>query len=385
MRSIARLIGCAVTAALMISGSVSVTSAEDVIFPTPKPIISPFSKINIQTSSDHLVEMSYNGICFRSTSEKDKETYDEFFSKTPVMDGNYYADGIARKKDRIDSSFNLWNGRWKKPKYDQAHYQGSFLIFVGSNPNPFAHAVDGFISSEELARIMDDAEEDFNDHSGLLGEYKATIQRLATSGGLGYSQANLDFTGDTVGYFVKNFNGLRSVNLMQDTYMHQLSFLSYNWGVETLLGRTVGHMNKPVMAKNAIESYQSMGYYPFKMKTKEKYGEKGEMVEFLTLLKPVNPLQAVFDIRSLNGKIALDIHLMSYFSTLKVFNLKLMQEVDGEVRELFAKEYEMPELSPFTLLIDLHEKYKDQLIWLKMDDVDGILDPILLPIQVTVH
>jgi hypothetical protein len=232
---------------------------------------------------------------------------------------------------------------------------------------------------------MDDTEEDFNDHTGLLGEFKATIQRLATSGSLGYSQANLDFTGDSVGYFVKNFNGLRRLNLMQDTYMHQLSFLSYNWGVETLLGRTVGHMNKPVMAKNAIESYQSMGYYPFKMKTKMKYGEKGEMVEFATLLKPVNPLQAVFDIRSLNGKIALDIHLMSYFSTLKVFNLKLMLEVDGEVKELFAKEYEMQELAPFTLLVDLHKKYKDQLIWLKMEDVDGILDPILLPIQLTVH
>jgi hypothetical protein len=67
MRSLARLIGCAATtAALMISGSVSVTSAEDVIFPAPKPIISPFSKISIQTGRDHLVQMSYDGILFRS-------------------------------------------------------------------------------------------------------------------------------------------------------------------------------------------------------------------------------------------------------------------------------------------------------------------------------
>ncbi|MCY4046184.1 MAG: hypothetical protein OXE99_14065 [Cellvibrionales bacterium] len=386
MRNLAKFIGCAVaTMTLTATGSLGAKTPEEIIYPSIKPIVSPFSKISIQTDSEHRVHMSFNGVHLRSINDEDRVTYQTYFSKTSVIDGNYYSNGIAETAKRIDKSFDLWNGRWKKSKYTQEHFQGGFLVFVGENANPFAHAVDGFVSSRPLHDIMNDAVEDFDDHSGLLGEFKATIQRLVNSNDLGYSQANLDFTGDTVGYFVKDFDKLRGLTFTLDTYMHQLSFLAYNWGVDTQMGRTVAHMSKPVMAKNAIDSYRSMGYYPFKMKTQGEYGENKEKVDLYTLLKPVNPLQAVFDVHSLGSKLALDIHLMSYFTSQKTFNIKLLKEVDGEAVELFAYTYQLPELSPFTLLVDLNNKYENHLLWLKMEDVDGILDPILLPIQMTLH
>ncbi len=350
----------------------------------PATNISPFSNISIQTDHTHDVTMRYDGLKVRSTTAKDLSYYEEYFSQTPVMSANYFADGMARDKARIDSAFALWDGRWAKSPFTQEHFQGGFLVYFQDNENPFAHLVDGFISNDYLKEILEDGVDDFEDHKGLLGEFKSTISRLiGDNNSQGYSQASLDFTGANVGFFVKDEKRLQQLTLLQDTYMHQLSYLGYNWGLENLLGRTVAQASKPVLAVNFIKAYEAMGYYPFKMKEKVKFGVDKEEVEFVHFLKPVNPVQATFRFKNTRENIEIDIHLMSYFSTSKTFKLQVLHEDEnGEEKVLYNHVYDLAATAPFSLLLDVDKKYAKQLLWLKLVDADGILEPYLMPLRV---
>ncbi len=345
---------------------------------------SPFKQMHIKTDDTHLVNMTYGGIHARAINGDDLAVYEQYFSKTPVIAGNYFGNGVGREKARIDAAFSLWSDRWKAPFYEQSHYQGGFLVYYRENENPFAHIVDGFISNDVLTNIMESTEESFDDHKGLLGQFKSTVKRLVESQAKGYSQASLDFTGADVGFFVKDKKRIQQLTLLQDTYMHQLSYLGYNWGVESALGRVVAQASKPVMAKNFIEAYEAKGYYAFKMKEKMPFGEDEKMVEFVNLIKPVNPLQTYARFSQDKEGIKVSLHLMSYFTTYKPFTFDVIYEKNGMPEVLQTIEYTLYATSPGLLTFKLENKFADKQLWVRATDADGILDPYLIPLKVNV-
>ena len=338
---------------------------------------SKFDDIHIVNNNGQVkMNNSTYGYELNSIVKEDKHFYDRVFTNDTIMSHNYYGNGKARPQGRVDSAFSLWQERWLLPTDNQSHFQGAFLTYLNNHKKPVAHVVDGFIGQTNLASILADI--DFSDSSQEAQDFLSQIRHLNEQSAKGYSQAMLDFSAGSLDYFIGDLRKLKSLTLMQDTYMHQLSFLGYNWGIDSSLGRVIAHSSMTDTNTNMVWAYEAMGYYPFKSKTDREMND--DSVGSINMLKPVDPIQTFQQFGKVGKGILFKLDLHSYFVVQKSFNYS----IKDQDQVIHQGKLNIEALSSAIELIDLPLTTENKRLWLTLEDNDGLTPTYLIPVKVNV-